>query len=77
VAFAEEVSRVVRAGFVQVPSRLAKQTFGRPFRPWLVDRAGDVLVFEPKRVMGRDPGPTLRGVHKDSPLFQLFFFTHR
>lgn len=48
VRFAAELSRVGQAGFVQVPSRAAELTVGWPFHPWLIDREGAALVFEPK-----------------------------
>ena len=77
VTFASELSRVAVAGFVQVPSREAELTFGWPFHPWLIDRAGDTLLFEPKADARALTGDLLHGGFAESPAFRFWFNAHR
>jgi SAM-dependent methyltransferase len=75
--FASELARVARAGFVQLPSREAELTFGWPFHPWLVDRDGDLLVFEPRGHAHAPLGTFFHRAMADSLLFVLWFSAHR
>ncbi|MGC1303147.1 MAG: Trm112 family protein [Caulobacteraceae bacterium] len=75
--FASELSRVALAGFVQVPSREAELTFGWPFHHWLVDLAGDTLVFRPKGDTRAWTGDLLHSGFIESPGFRLWFDAHR
>ncbi|MET1028949.1 MAG: methyltransferase domain-containing protein [Dongiaceae bacterium] len=75
--FAAELSRVARAGFVQVPSREAELTFGWPFHHWLIDRVGDTLVFEPRGDAHASRGDLLHDAFAESPAFRLWFAAHR
>jgi len=77
VRFADEVQRVARAGFIQVPSRQAELTFGWPFHPWLIDREGDTLVFAPRGEAAAPDGPYFHRAFADSALFALWFGAHR
>ena len=47
-AACRELSRVARRGLVEVPSRLGELLNGNPSHRWIVDRAGDELVFVPR-----------------------------
>ncbi len=71
--FAAELSRVGRAGFVQVPSRLSELTFGWAFHPWLVDREGDALVFHPRDGRAAPCGDFFHQMYRRSPLMQAWF----
>ena len=75
--FAAELSRVARAGFVQVPSREAELTFGWPFHHWLIDRVGDTLVFEPRGDAHAARGDLLHAAFAESEAFRLWFAAHR
>jgi uncharacterized protein YbaR (Trm112 family) len=75
--FASELSRVGRAGFVQVPSRAAELTFGWPFHPWLVDRAGDTLEFHPREGQVAPVGDIFHEAIASSRLFGLWFASTR
>lgn len=76
-AFAGELQRVGRAGFVQVPSREAELTFGWPFHPWLIDREGDALVFHPRGDKVAPVGQLFHESFARSRLFALWFGAHR
>ena len=75
--FAAELSRVARAGFVQVPSALSERVFGWPFHPWLIEREGDVLLFSPKPSVDPSAGAPMHELYRDSPLFRIFWVAHR
>jgi uncharacterized protein YbaR (Trm112 family) len=75
-AFAAELSRVARAGFVQVPSALAERSFGWPFHPWLIEREGDILHFSPKHGAG-DEWEGMHRVYAESPLLRMAVFARR
>jgi uncharacterized protein YbaR (Trm112 family)/SAM-dependent methyltransferase len=75
--FAAELSRVSAAGFVQVPSRESELTFGWPYHPWLVDRDGDELVFEPKGAARAPCGPFFHESYARSPLMRLWWQAQR
>ena len=75
--FASELSRVSEAGFVQVPSRQSELTFGWPYHPWLVDRSGDTLVFEPKGELRAPSGDLFHRAFAESPLLRLWWTAHR
>lgn len=77
VAFASELTRVAGSGFVQVPTRTAELTFGWPFHPWLIDRAGDVLHFYPRVDQEAPDGKWLHEQAAESLLFGLWFGAHR
>jgi uncharacterized protein YbaR (Trm112 family) len=77
IAFAGEIARVGKAGFVQVPTREAELTFGWPFHPWLIDREGDVLVFHPRNGAVAPHGGLFHGAFADSAMFSLWFGAHR
>jgi uncharacterized protein YbaR (Trm112 family) len=73
---AAEFSRVAAAGFVQLPTAYAERHYGWPFHPWLVDREGDTLVFNPKT----EHGGYENGMHDayDESLFlRLGWAAHR
>jgi len=75
--FADELTRVGRAGFVQVPSRAAELTFGWRFHPWLVDRAGDTLEFHPRDGQVAPVGALFHEAIASSRLFGLWFASTR
>jgi hypothetical protein len=75
--FASELSRVADAGFAQVPSRQAELTFGWPYHPWLIDRSGDTLVFEPKGDNRAPCGEFFHSAFSASPLLRLWWAAHR
>ena len=75
--FAEELTRVAPAGFVQVPTRLAELTFGWPFHPWLIERAGDTLVFRPRDGLQAVEGAFFHDTYARSPLFRNWWAANR
>jgi uncharacterized protein YbaR (Trm112 family) len=75
--FASELARVATAGFVQVPSRQAELTLGWPFHPWLIDRRGDALVFNPRGDQKAPLGEFFHQAFAESTLFSLWFGAHR
>lgn len=75
--FAGELSRVSTAGFVQVPSRLAELTFGWDYHPWLIDKSGQTLVFEPKLDVRAPAGSEFHGLFARDELTRLWFNAHR
>jgi uncharacterized protein YbaR (Trm112 family) len=77
VAFARELGRVSPAGFVQTPTRQAELAFGWSFHPWLIDRDGDGLVFEPKGSLRAWSGHLLHQGYAESEPFRLWFGAHR
>lgn len=77
VMFAGELSRVGDAGFVQVPSRQAELTFGWEFHPWLIDRVGDTLIFNPRNGQRAPAGAFFHGAFAESAQFQVWFGAHR
>jgi uncharacterized protein YbaR (Trm112 family) len=77
IQFAGELSRVGRAGFVQVPSRLAELTFGWAFHPWLIDKAGDTLVFNQRNGQHAPNGEFFHKAYADSAQFRLWFGANR
>jgi uncharacterized protein YbaR (Trm112 family) len=77
VQFASELSRVARAGFAQVPSRQAELTFGWPYHPWLIDRSGDTLVFEPKGERRAPCGDYFHRTFAQSQLLRIWWSAHR
>lgn len=48
VRFADELSRVSRAGYIQSPSEIAERLFHWSFHRWYVNRVDDVLVLHPR-----------------------------
>ena len=77
VVFASEMQRVAEAGFIQVPARLAELTFGWPFHPWLIDREGSTLIFNPRGDAKAPAGDYFHRAFADSTLFALWFGAHR
>lgn len=77
IQFAGELSRVGSAGFVQVPSRRAELTFGWSFHPWLIDKVGDTLVFNPRNGQHAPDGEFFHQAFADSAQFRLWFGAHR
>ena len=76
--FAAELSRVGRAGFVQLPSRLAELTFGWPFHPWLVDLEPDgTLVFHERDGRQAQAGDYFHDSFEHSPFLRLWWNAHR
>lgn len=75
--FAAEFARVAPRGFVQVPSRESELTFGWPFHPWLIDREGDVLVFEPRDDRRAPVGRLFHDSYESSALFRLWWAATR
>jgi uncharacterized protein YbaR (Trm112 family) len=76
-SFAGELTRVAKAGFVQVPTREAELTFGWPFHPWLIDRDGDTLIFHPRDGQQAPMGEMFHRFYADSPQFQMWFHANR
>jgi uncharacterized protein YbaR (Trm112 family) len=76
VQFADELSRVGRSGFVQVPSREAELTFGWPFHPWLIDRSAETLQFHPRGHHAAVAG-TWFHIQAATPVFGLWYGAHR
>ena len=77
VVFASEMQRVAEAGFIQVPGRRAELTFGWPFHPWLIDREGSTLVFNPRGDAKAPDGDYFHRAFADSAVFALWFAAHR
>ena len=75
--FTAEMARVAPAGFVQVPSRESELAFGWPYHPWLIDRRGQALIFEPRGDLVSVAGPLLHQGFAESPSFRLWFAAHR
>ena len=75
--FASELSRIARAGYIEVPSRESELTYGWPFHPWLIDLDGDTLVFEPRQASVAPLGQMHHTLFRDSILQQLSFASHR
>lgn len=75
--FAAELSRVGRAGYVQVPTRAAELTFGWPFHPWLIDMQDGVLVFRGREAATAPVGEVFHEAATQSKLFSLWFAQHR
>jgi uncharacterized protein YbaR (Trm112 family) len=75
--FASEMSRVARAGFAQVPSREAELTYGWPFHPWLIDKTGEVLVFEPKGTLRAHLSQFFHADFEKSTLHRIWWSAHR
>ena len=71
--FAGELSRVARAGWVQVPSRESELTFGWPFHPWLIDlEQPDTLVFRARGDARAPIGTVFHEAARDSYMFRLW-----
>jgi SAM-dependent methyltransferase len=77
VRFAAELSRVAKAGFVQLPSAESELTFGWPFHPWLIDLDGDTLVFKPKGERRAPFGEFFHESYLRSALMRLWFASER
>jgi len=77
VLFANELSRIAQAGYVQVPSREAELTFGWPFHPWLIDLVDDTLVFCGRGSAAAPVGHVFHEAATRSKLFALWFAQHR
>jgi uncharacterized protein YbaR (Trm112 family) len=75
--FADELSRVADAGFVQVPTREAELTFGWPYHPWLIDREGDKLVFSPRNGRAAPLGELFHGEYARSALMRNWWAATR
>jgi hypothetical protein len=75
--FAGELSRVARAGFVQVPTRISELTFGWPYHPWLIDRDGDTLVFRPRNGQRAPVGEIFHQGYADSALLRNWWAANR
>jgi Methyltransferase domain len=76
-SFAGELSRVADAGFVQLPSRESELTFGWPYHPWLIDRDGDVLVFNSREGRHAPLGDTFHRSYAENPLVRLWWAAER
>ena len=77
VQFASELARVAAAGFVQLPSAESELTFGWPFHPWLVDRDGDTLVFQPKGERRAQAESVFHESYEQSVLMRLWWASNR
>jgi uncharacterized protein YbaR (Trm112 family) len=75
--FAGELSRVGRAGFVQVPTRISELTFGWPYHPWLIDRDGDTLVFRPRNGQRAPVGEVFHRAYAESALLRNWWAANR
>ena len=75
--FAGELSRVARAGFVQVPTRISELTFGWPYHPWLIDRDGDTLVFRPRDGQRAPVGDIFHRAYAESALLRNWWAANR
>lgn len=75
--FAGELSRVARAGFVQVPSSVSELTFGWPYHPWLIDREGDTLVFRPRNGQHAPYGELFHRAYGESALLRNWWAANR
>jgi uncharacterized protein YbaR (Trm112 family) len=75
--FAGELARVAPAGFVQVPSRSGELTFGWPFHPWLIDKDGEILVFEPRGDARAPCGTFFHDQFEASLVFKVWFHATR
>ena len=73
-SFAAEISRVARAGFVQVPTATAERVFGWAFHPWLIEQENGRLVFAPNE---SERWEGLHELYNASPLLRVAFFAHR
>lgn len=75
--FASELSRVAHAGFVQVPSSISELTFGWPYHPWLIEREGDTLVFQPRDGRRAPFGDVFHRAYAQSPLLRTWWAANR
>lgn len=75
--FADELSRVAHAGFVQVPSSVSELTFGWPYHPWLIDREGDTLVFRPRGERRAPFGDLFHKAYGESALLRNWWAANR
>jgi uncharacterized protein YbaR (Trm112 family) len=75
--FAAELSRVARAGFVQVPTSVAELTFGWPYHPWLIEREDDTLVFRPRDGRDAPVGELFHRAYAESVLLRNWFAANR
>lgn len=75
--FAEELSRVAAAGFVQVPSRANELVYGWPFHPWLIDLEADTLVFRPRGEEKAPVGELMHAQYVASPTTRIAFAARR
>jgi uncharacterized protein YbaR (Trm112 family) len=75
--FARELGRIASAGFVQVPTRESELTFGWAFHPWLIDRDGDLLVFEPRGDQVAPCGELFHRRYQEDALFRLWWASTR
>jgi uncharacterized protein YbaR (Trm112 family) len=74
---ASEFTRVAAAGFVQLPTAQAELHYGWPFHPWLVNRRGDTLVFNPKPKNASIDGKGMHDAYDESLLVRLGWAAHR
>ena len=75
--FAAELSRVAKAGFVQVPSSVSELTFGWPYHPWLIEREGDTLVFRPRDGQRAPFGDVFHRGYAESALLRIWWAANR
>ena len=75
--FAAELSRVAKAGFVQVPSSVSELTFGWPYHPWLIESEGDTLVFRPRDGQRAPFGDVFHGAYDKSALLRNWWAANR
>lgn len=75
--FAGELSRVAKAGFVQVPSSVSELTFGWPYHPWLIDREGETLVFRPRNGQRAPFGELFHRAYGESALLRNWWAANR
>ena len=75
--FAAELSRVARAGWVQVPSRESELAFGWPFHPWLIDLERGTLTVEARGDARAPVGRLFHEAARDSYMFRLWMGAHR
>jgi uncharacterized protein YbaR (Trm112 family) len=75
--FASELSRVAKAGFVQVPSSVSELTFGWPYHPWLIEREDDTLVFRPRDGRRAPVGDLFHSSYAESALLRSWWAANR
>jgi uncharacterized protein YbaR (Trm112 family) len=75
--FAAELSRVAKAGFVQVPSSVSELTFGWPYHPWLIEREGDTLTFRAREERRAPYGDVFHRGYAESPLLRGWWAANR
>jgi hypothetical protein len=75
--FADELSRVAAAGFVQVPSRESELVYGWAYHPWLIDLEDGELVFQPRGDAQAPAGEFMHRQMQASPLTRVAWAAQR